>query len=152
MRICKDGRVWGQNNKEAGSHLGIATGRYVKKGHNPNSKGRPFQKGHSGEKCHLWKGGISSHHDRIRKSIKYKQWRSDIFIRDNFTCQICGDNKGGNLRAHHIKPFFKLLEEIKNYLPLIDLYNGAMMYKPMWLLDNGITLCVNCHKLKHKER
>jgi len=23
MKICKDGRIWGQNNKEAGSHLGI---------------------------------------------------------------------------------------------------------------------------------
>ena len=36
MKICKDGRVWGQNNKEAGKHLGISTGRkkypYIKKG------------------------------------------------------------------------------------------------------------------------
>ncbi|GAG03649.1 unnamed protein product, partial [marine sediment metagenome] len=22
-KVCKDGRIWGQNNKEAGSHLGI---------------------------------------------------------------------------------------------------------------------------------
>ena len=31
---CKDGRIWGQNNKEAGKHLGILTGRkpYIKKG------------------------------------------------------------------------------------------------------------------------
>lgn len=27
MKICKDGRVWGQNNKEAGNHLGILRGR-----------------------------------------------------------------------------------------------------------------------------
>ena len=26
MKICKDGRIWGQNNKEAGDHLGILTG------------------------------------------------------------------------------------------------------------------------------
>jgi hypothetical protein len=54
--VCKDGRIWGQNNKEAGGHLGILTGRkgyikgsYIKKGWNPNSgintrfkKGRKF--------------------------------------------------------------------------------------------------------------
>lgn len=36
MKICKDGRVWGQNNKEAGNHLGIVIGNshsnYVKIG------------------------------------------------------------------------------------------------------------------------
>jgi len=38
MKICKDGRIYGQNNKEAGNHLGILTGcKYVKKGYNPNS-------------------------------------------------------------------------------------------------------------------
>lgn len=34
-KICQDGRVWGQNNKIAGNHLGILTGRkstYVRKG------------------------------------------------------------------------------------------------------------------------
>jgi len=50
MRICKDGRIWGQNNKESGNHLGILTGRthskknYIKKGRNPNSG---FQKGNT---------------------------------------------------------------------------------------------------------
>lgn len=26
VKICKDGRVWGQNNKKAGTHLGILVG------------------------------------------------------------------------------------------------------------------------------
>ena len=47
MYLCKDGRIWGQNNKEAGGHLGISiTQPYIKKGHNPNSIGRPFKKGY----------------------------------------------------------------------------------------------------------
>ena len=47
MHLCKDGRIWGQNNKEAGGHLGISiTQPYIKKGHNPNSIGRPFKKGY----------------------------------------------------------------------------------------------------------
>ena len=43
MKICKDGRIWGQNNKEAKEHLGsLKCGshikeNYVKKGYNPNS-------------------------------------------------------------------------------------------------------------------
>ncbi len=35
MTICKDGRIWGQNNKNAGNHLGILSGKrykYIKKG------------------------------------------------------------------------------------------------------------------------
>ena len=39
-KICKDGRIWGQNNKEARNHLGILTGKkkYIKKGYNENSR------------------------------------------------------------------------------------------------------------------
>lgn len=28
MKICKDGRIWGQNNKEAGEHLGVHSPLY----------------------------------------------------------------------------------------------------------------------------
>ena len=50
MKICKDGRIWGQNNKEAKDHLGIlmkgSSKNYVKKGYNPNSahKGKKINK------------------------------------------------------------------------------------------------------------
>jgi very-short-patch-repair endonuclease len=48
VKVCKDGRIWGQTNKGAGDHLGILTGRkkYMRKGWNPNSKGKQFKKGH----------------------------------------------------------------------------------------------------------
>lgn len=54
IKICKDGRIWGQNNKEADSHLGILTsGRhtpYLKKGC-PETHwwraGSVFKKGHT---------------------------------------------------------------------------------------------------------
>lgn len=32
MKICKDGRIWGQNNKEANSHLGMLVKKRVVKG------------------------------------------------------------------------------------------------------------------------
>ncbi len=46
MKICKDGRIWGQNNKEAGDHLGVLENHpapYIKKGYNPKSaQNRPW--------------------------------------------------------------------------------------------------------------
>ena len=87
----------------------------------------------------------------IIKTKKYLKWRSDIFIRDNFTCQKC-KIKGNRIEAHHEKPFHKLIEEVKNYLPLLPLYEGAMLYTPLWDLDNGITLCEKCHKKVVKQK
>jgi len=121
--------------------------------------GKPLSKYHKikisnsqkGEKGYNWKGGITSIRERIRKSSRYKDWRQQIFIRDNFTCQKCG-RKGVNLKAHHKKPFSKLLQEVRKYLPLFDLYEGAMIYTPMWDTNNGKTLCEKCHlKLIRKQ-
>lgn len=91
-----------------------------------------------------WKGGLTPIKLQIRKSDKYKKWRQDIFIRDNFTCQDCGQI-GGVLNVHHKKPFYKFLDEIQKNLPLLDLYEAAMIYTPLWYVFNGKTLCKKCH-------
>lgn len=141
MRICADGRVWGQNNREAGNHLGILTGRksYTSKGGSKGNKNPFFGKHHSietrvkmsaatsGSKCWNWKGGISSRASKIRRGIHYRLWREAVFARDNWTCQECG-KVGRKLNAHHIKPF-------KEYPEL------------RYAIDNGRTLCLDCHKL-----
>ena len=113
----------------------------AKKGHIPWNKGQPFskesrikmslaKKGKTGEKCCNWKGGITPIMVKIRTSLQYVYWRQQVFIRDNFTCQDCGQ-KGGNLEAHHIKRFSILIKEAKELLPLFDLYNAAMLYIPL---------------------
>lgn len=60
----------------------------------------------------------------------YAQWRIAVYERDNYTCQICNDDKGGNLNAHHLNSY------------KWDKANRTNV-------DNGITLCEECHKEYH---
>lgn len=83
-----------------------------------------------GENHPNWKGGISKKNKDFRnvfmQTVEYKFWRDSVYKRDKYTCQICGDNKGGNLNANHIKRF-------SDYPKLrLD-------------VNNGITLCKECH-------
>ena len=103
-----------------------------------------------GANSHRWKGGITPIIKRIRHSDRYIQWRQQIFIRDGFACQKCHET-GGDLEVHHIKPFHKIIQEVGKLLPLFDLYNGAMIYAPLWGINNGTTLCKRCHN-KTKRR
>ena len=84
-----------------------------------------------GENHPRWRGGVTPENVKIRSSIELRLWREAVFARDNWTCQKCGDNTGGNLNAHHIKPFAKY-PELR-----VD-------------INNGITLCVKCHKHIHE--
>lgn len=86
---------------------------------------------HKGEKHYNWKGGVSSINSSIRRSLEYRLWRESVFQRDNWTCVWCKNrSSSGNkvtLHADHIKPFA--------YYPELR-----------FAIDNGRTLCVECHK------
>ena len=80
-----------------------------------------------GEKHWNWKGGIDSDfRKREMMTTRYKNWRLEIFKRDNFTCQSCGV-RGGYLEADHIKP-------------------GATFPELRYEISNGRTLCRPCHE------
>ena len=82
-----------------------------------------------GKQHHLWKGGISKGYKTGYYSRAYKDWRTKVFTRDKYICQQCGVS--GNkkyLTAHHIKSF-------ANYPKL------------RFDVNNGKTLCEDCHKL-----
>lgn len=77
----------------------------------------------------------------IRKSFKYRKWRSDIYSRDNWTCQTCG-KRGGSLEVHHIVKFRSLLDRFK-----IMSVEDAVECDGLWEVSNGVTLCLDCHNL-----
>ena len=66
-----------------------------------------------------------------RRFPGYKDFRRKVYERDNFTCKICGDNKGNNLVVHHINGF---KWDVRNRMEV----------------DNGVTLCTLCHNEFHR--
>lgn len=76
----------------------------------------------------------------IRGSFKYRQWRSDIYERDDYTCQFC-DKKGGEINADHIKPLHLILKE-----NTIKTTEEADLCEELWNINNGRTLCIECHR------
>ena len=67
---------------------------------------------------------------RLRYSKKMQMWRTNVFERDNYTCQECGARNGNGkaviLNADHIRPF-------------------ALFPEQRFDIDNGRTLCKPCH-------
>jgi len=103
-----------------------------------------------------WKGGISDLCIRIRQLSQYKLWREQIFEKNDYTCQECF-HRGGDLEAHHKKEFNIILEGFLNkynqFSPIEDketLLRLSITYPPFWDVDNGITLCEECHKIKRR--
>lgn len=108
-------------------------------------------KNNKGKDNPKWRGGVSSYVDLIRTSKQYANWRQKIFERDKFTCQKCG-RIGGDIHAHHKKRFSVILDDIKQTFPLLSVVDIAANYPDLWDVENGITLCENCHKNEHKRK
>jgi len=102
-----------------------------------------FRGGHRCRKCYLrnnrgennpsWNSNLTNE-DREKGRQLYKkdriEWIKAVYKRDNYTCQKCLDNTGGNLNSHHILPY-------------------ALFPKIRWDVDNGVTLCQQCHIYYH---
>jgi len=109
-----------------------------------------------GKKGHLsprWKGGVSKLRDLIESSYQYHAWRKGVFARDGYKCQQCGGGKsskrGGyeDIHAHHKTSLAEII--INNYESLRE---GNYDIPELVDIDNGITLCMECHISLHKER
>lgn len=91
--------------------------------------GKPYNGGGFKKGFTPWNKGIgnkTAKAKKIRMSLQYRQWRDAVFQRDGFTCANCF-KRGGELHAHHVKPF-------------------ALHPELVFEISNGLTLCVPCHK------
>lgn len=118
----------------------ISTSPRCKKGHSVSETERKkCSEARRGNKNHQWKGGITPLVQQIRHCFKYRQWISDIFTRDDYTCQKCWA-RGGRLNAHHIKEFNIIFKE--NQIKTLE---EALLCEELWNINNGITFCKECH-------
>jgi hypothetical protein len=144
----------GKNNPFYGKHHTKESTEIMKK-----SSQIRWQDPKQREKLSLTKGGTGNPYENydlafsIRLLYKYNNWRTEIFKRDNFTCQECGQI-GHHLEAHHLKEFSIIFKEFLNLYPNYNsikdkeiLIQLAINYKPFWEVSNGQTLCKDCHKL-----
>lgn len=58
-----------------------------------------------GSKHYNWRGGVTPVNESIRKSTTYREWRTACFVREDYRCQITGEE--GKLVVHHILSFYK---------------------------------------------
>lgn len=79
-----------------------------------------------GKNGHNWKGGVTPERICARSTEEYKKWRDEVYKKDWYTCQCCGKSKGIKKQAHHLINFAR---------------NESLRYD----VDNGITLCQECH-------
>jgi len=100
-----------------------------KKGFIPWNKGKKCPHC-TGPNNNNWKGGISPEHLKVRWSNEMKNFRNEIFKRDNYTCKFCGRHRtiGDRviLNVHHLKSFS---------------VNKELRFDK----NNAITLCLECH-------
>lgn len=93
-----------------------------------------------GEKSPHWRGGKTKIANSIKKLTQYSEWRLKCLERDQYTCQNCG-KQPGRLHVDHIKPFALILEQNN-----IKTTEQAVNCKELWIIKNGKTLCVSCHR------
>src|SRR3990167_10642088 len=67
-----------------------------------------------------------------RNDSAYKEWRKNVWIRDNFKCKIKNFDCGGRIESHHILSWIKFPE---------------LRYE----VNNGITLCHFHHPFKEED-
>lgn len=104
-------------------------------GHTSSTNFNKLQQDYGCRECFLLRNRGENHpnynpnlseEDRVlnRDYLEYFEWRKSVYKKNNYKCVICGSNK--NINAHHI-------------------YNYADYPSLRTSVDNGETLCQDCH-------
>lgn len=84
----------------------------------------------SGANNYLYDPSLTdAHREKKRLFPEYSVWRKQVLSRDNYTCNICGA-RGQRMHAHHLDSYAR---------------NPALRTD----VDNGVTLCKECHDAFH---
>lgn len=90
----------------------------------------------TGERNGMWNSELTEkERERYKRHARrypgYKDFRKSVYERDKYTCQVCSDDTGGNLVVHHLNGFHWDV-------------NGRTD------INNGVTLCNDCHNEFHR--
>jgi hypothetical protein len=90
-----------------------------------------------------WKGGKTDLGRAIRSLPEYTSWRTDVFQRDKWTCVQCRRKGCRKVIIHtdHVQRFADLIEKFS-----IKTTGDAIACAALWDVNNGRTLCIDCHK------
>ncbi|MBU1145894.1 MAG: hypothetical protein KJ971_08620 [Firmicutes bacterium] len=100
-----------------------------------------------------WKGGVCTVSEMIRGRL-YTAWTKYVFQRDNYTCRLCGKHSE-TMVAHHVKTFAQIRDTVIKGNPELDqnLYEDREQIAELVIeahtLNDGVTLCRDCHKNHH---
>lgn len=165
MKVCEDGRIWGQTNKEAGTHLGTLRtnypGRYDPQYYQENrdklrATFRNYYNQHKeqiSKRSKLWhqanRGRVLVRRRELDRLLKYEVL-TRYSMRDFPQCTICGISDIDVLNIDHIENGGRKHGE--------SISGGALgqnLYR--WLKRNDYprgfqSLCANCNLKKEIER
>lgn len=106
--------------------------------------------GKIGENATAWKGGKMSMTRLIKGFQNRNGWYKMVYERDGFKCVYCSSKN--KIEAHHIIPIKNIINQYeKQFENNDDLYRFLITLDIIidTKLDNGITLCRECHKKEH---
>ncbi len=87
-----------------------------------------------------WKGGLTPINELVRQYVDDSGWSRKIKEKDDYTCQMC-NKRGGDLHSDHYPISFARILKYENITTLKDARKSKLLNS----IENGRTLCVQCH-------